>query len=79
MTATAAGPQAGRLERVRRAMAESEVGALVVTNNTNVQWISGFTGSSGFVLLTPDLARFATDSRYTEQAAAQPTGGGTTR
>lgn len=65
------GPHAGRIARVREAMANLDIGALYLTNLTNVQWISGFTGSTAVVLLTQDRAVFATDSRYTEQAASE--------
>jgi Xaa-Pro aminopeptidase len=48
-----------------------DLGGLLITNITNVQWLSGFTGSAGLVVVTAESATFATDSRYTEQAAAQ--------
>jgi Xaa-Pro aminopeptidase len=59
---------ATRVDRAREAMADKGLPALLITNRDNVGWISGFTGSSGFVLLTPDRALFATDSRYWTQA-----------
>lgn len=60
-----------RLEKTRAAMRDNNVDALLVTNRDNIGWISGFTGSSGFAILTPDRALFATDFRYVEQAKAQ--------
>lgn len=42
--------------------------ALFVSDITNVQWLTGFTGSSGFVVLTPSRAVFITDGRYDTQA-----------
>ena len=57
-----------RLERARGRMAEIELPALLINNIDNVRWISGFSGSNGFVFLKPDSAQFVTDSRYTEQA-----------
>ena len=42
--------------------------ALFVSDITNVQWLTGFTGSSGFVVLTPGRAVFVTDGRYDTQA-----------
>lgn len=62
------------LERVRAKMAEENVPALFVTNLTNVQWLTGFTGSSGFVVLTQDSGVFITDSRYTIQANEEVSG-----
>jgi len=52
-------------------MAEKNLGAMYVTQLDNVGWISGFTGSNGYVLITPTGAFFATDSRYTLQAATE--------
>lgn len=60
-----------RIARTRASMAELDLPALLLTQMVNIGWISGFTGSSGFVVLTPDRAVFATDSRYVTQAAAQ--------
>lgn len=71
-----------RLERLRGAMAAEKepVEALLVAcavedvfhhHSANRQYISGFTGSSGYALITPDEARLAVDFRYTEQARAQ--------
>ena len=40
----------------------------MITRIENVGWISGFSGSSGIVLLTTKRVIFCTDSRYTEQA-----------
>lgn len=62
---------ASRLARARAAMAAKNLPAMLITRRENVSWLSGFTGSNGFVLLTADQALFATDSRYITQAAAQ--------
>ncbi|MGS7457257.1 aminopeptidase P family N-terminal domain-containing protein, partial [Mycobacterium tuberculosis] len=37
----------------------------------NRQYITGFTGSTGYALITPDQARMAVDFRYADQAAQQ--------
>src|ERR1041385_3902929 len=60
-----------RIGRVRAKMAEQNLPAMLVSNITNVRYLTGFTGSNGFLVLTPDRAIFATDSRYTEQAKEQ--------
>jgi Xaa-Pro aminopeptidase len=39
-----------------------------VTNLTNVRYLTGFSGSNGQVLVTPDGARFMTDGRYRARA-----------
>ena len=61
----------GRLDRVREATGVAGADALVVTNLTNVRWCTGFTGSSGVLVVTPDAATLITDSRYATQAPAQ--------
>lgn len=45
--------------------------AVLVTDLANVQWLSGFRGSAGIVVVTPTDARFLTDSRYTIAASEQ--------
>src|SRR2546428_9778955 len=60
-----------RVGRARARMAEQEIPALLVTHIVNVGWLTGFSGSNGFVFLTPQLAIFATDSRYFEQAKSE--------
>jgi Xaa-Pro aminopeptidase len=60
-----------RIARARTRMSELELPAVLLTQMVNIGWISGFTGSSGFVILTPERALFATDSRYVTQAAEQ--------
>lgn len=60
---------ADRAERVRRHL--DEVDALLVTDLVNVRWLTGFTGSSGWLLLLPDHLALVTDGRYGEQATAQ--------
>jgi Xaa-Pro aminopeptidase len=51
-----------------------EVHALLVTDLTNVRYLTGFTGSNGMAVVGPDLRRFITDFRYTEQAASEVDG-----
>ena len=45
--------------------------ALLVTNLTNVRWLTGFTGSNGWVAVLPDRLVLGTDGRYRERAAAE--------
>ena len=46
---------AGRADRLRARLGDSGCDALVVTNLTNVRYLTGFTGSAGIVLVTaPD-------------------------
>ncbi|MCF6094167.1 Xaa-Pro peptidase family protein [Microaerobacter geothermalis] len=60
-----------RLKRLRTAMAEKDIDALLITNPTNRRYISGFTGSAGMVLVTHNGGSFITDFRYVEQAKKQ--------
>ena len=63
-----------RVERTRAKMAEIDLPALCISSIDNVRWISNFSGSSGFVLLTPANNFFITDSRYAEQARQECAG-----
>ena len=72
-----------RLERVRDAMKAHDVAALLVPSSDphlseylperwqGRQWLSGFTGSMGTLVVTPDRAALFADSRYWAQAQAQ--------
>jgi Xaa-Pro aminopeptidase len=60
-----------RLEIVRRKMREHGAPALLVTQIRNVAYLTGFTGSSGFVVLSESDGVFITDSRYDEQSREQ--------
>lgn len=62
---------AGRLERLRTAMTAAGIDALLVTNLTNVRYLTGFTGSAGMVLVRPADCLMVTDGRYGAQAADQ--------
>lgn len=57
-----------RRERLVARLADLEVEALLVTRLPNVRYLSGFTGSNGSVIVTPERSVFLTDGRYTEQA-----------
>jgi Xaa-Pro aminopeptidase len=58
------------LRRSRLASRLVELGAdgFLLTRLPNVRYTTGFTGSNGQVLISPDGAAFFTDGRYTEQA-----------
>ncbi|PZN13494.1 MAG: Xaa-Pro dipeptidase [Bacillota bacterium] len=72
--ATPQAATAARLERLRRRMAEENLEGLLVGSPANRRYLSGFTGSSGWLLITADRAELWTDFRYLEQAAAQAPG-----
>ena len=61
-----------RLGRLRSRIAESEADAFLVTNPTNVRYLSGFTaGEDARLLITSDNQYIITDFRYYEQAERQ--------
>jgi len=57
-----------RRTRLLPAIQEARAAAFVTTALPNVRYLSGFTGSNGAVLLTPDRAILFTDPRYQTQA-----------
>ena len=60
-----------RLERLSAEISERELDALLVTDLTNVRYLTGFTGTNGACVVTPSRRVFVTDFRYVEQAEAQ--------
>jgi Xaa-Pro aminopeptidase len=48
-----------------------ELDALIVTDLTNLRWLTGFTGSNGVGVVLPDRTVVVTDGRYGEQAQRQ--------
>jgi Xaa-Pro aminopeptidase len=67
---------AGRVPRLREALADAGCDGLLVTNLTNVRYLTGFTGSAALLLVTPDELVFVTDGRYRDQAALELGAGG---
>lgn len=59
----------GRAARLRQQF--SEIDALIVSNLVNVRWLTGFTGSNGWAVLTRDGVTLVTDGRYGDQAESQ--------
>jgi Xaa-Pro aminopeptidase len=62
---------AGRSHRLRAAMAEQEIAALLVTDLTNIRYLTGFTGSAALLLVADGSLTFITDGRYGQQAEQQ--------
>lgn len=60
----------GRISRVRQGLAEAQVDALLVTEPSNVAYLTGFTGSNGQLLVSPSEALFFSDPRYEARAAS---------
>ncbi len=62
---------AARAGRLQAALADAEVDALLVTNLTNVRYLTGFTGSAALLLVSSAGLTFVTDGRYGQQAEGQ--------
>jgi Xaa-Pro aminopeptidase len=64
----------GRGDRLEGLLAEKELGRFLVTDLTNVRYLTGFTGTNGACVCGPGVRLFLTDFRYTERAAAEVDG-----
>ncbi|MBF0466003.1 MAG: aminopeptidase P family protein [Nitrospirae bacterium] len=65
---------AGRIERLKEILRERTVGALLVINLANIRYLTGFSGSSGFLLISEHGDFFFTDFRYKEQSETEVSG-----
>lgn len=63
-----------RLSRLHEIRREARCDAVLITSLENIRYITGFTGSSGFLLIAEGKGCFFTDSRYTEQAGLEVKG-----
>ena len=64
----------GRGDRLEAVLAERELDRMLVTDLTNVRYLTGFTGTNGACVCGPGVRLFLTDFRYTERAAAEVEG-----
>lgn len=60
-----------RLEKLLHKIKSAGLDALLISQAENRRYLSGFEGSAGFLLISPDFNLLATDFRYTEQAKRQ--------
>ncbi len=60
-----------RLDALRGALAEEGIDAMLITRPENRFYLSGFTGSAGSLVVSPDRAWLLTDFRYVEQAEGE--------
>lgn len=63
-----------RTINIRRIIGFRKLDGLLITNIKNIRYLTGFTGSSGFLIITKNKNLFFTDFRYKEQAEAEVTG-----
>ncbi len=60
-----------RLQHLRQLMQQHGLAALLISEAHNQRYLSGFTGSAGVLLITPERQGIATDFRYYEQVRRQ--------
>ena len=60
-----------RTDRLVDLLRTRDLDSLLVTDLLNVRYLTGFTGTNGACIVTPDERLFFTDFRYVEQARAQ--------
>jgi Xaa-Pro aminopeptidase len=67
MTTSANSPFATRCAKLAARLAELELDALLISSLPNIGYLSGFSGSTAWALVTPTERYFITDGRYTVQ------------
>ena len=67
-------PFSPRRERLRELVSRRQLDALLVLSEHNVYWLTGFTGDSTWLLLTPDSATLLSDSRFETQISEECAG-----
>lgn len=60
-----------RVDKLRKRLAEKQIDGILITSPHNRRYVTGFTGSAGYVLITDKVATLIADFRYTEQAKQQ--------
>lgn len=60
-----------RLDWIDRHLGEAEYDQLLLTSRDNIRWLTGFTGSNGWVLAGRGELMLITDGRYGDQAREQ--------
>jgi Xaa-Pro aminopeptidase len=63
-----------RLQKLRHNLAQKELDVLLVSQPENRRYLSGFTGSTGWLLISHSNACLAVDFRYVEQAKKEAPG-----
>ncbi|GGI39974.1 M24 family metallopeptidase [Mammaliicoccus stepanovicii] len=60
-----------KINNLRKVMKQKDLAAVVVLSSFNRRYLSGFTGTSGSLLITHEQAQLITDFRYIQQATTQ--------
>lgn len=57
-----------RIKKIQDKLSSWKIDVLIINTIENIRYLSGFTGSNGIIIITPDTNFFLTDSRYAAQA-----------
>jgi len=60
-----------RLQNIRTLISEKGIDSFLVSQQENRRYLSGFSGSAGWLFISQQKAVLTTDSRYTEQAGQE--------
>ncbi len=60
-----------RREKLKRLIKKKNLPAVLICDETNVRYLTGFTGDSTWLLIGPTVERLISDGRYTTQLAQQ--------
>lgn len=63
-----------RIDKLRAQFDEFKIDALYVTHIPNIRYLSGFSGSAAYVIISKEKNYFITDFRYNEQSKEQVKG-----
>lgn len=63
-----------RLHKARKTLKQRNIDAAIITNLPNVRYLTGFTGTSGAVVISSRKAFFVSDFRYQEQTKQEISG-----
>lgn len=63
------------LADLNRIFEQKKIDVILVSDGYNMRYISGFSGATGYLYISPDKKIILTDSRYTEAANAERTSG----
>lgn len=62
---------AARVGRLQERLDDADVDALLVTDLTNIRYLTGFTGSAALLVVAPNELTFVSDGRYGQQADSE--------
>lgn len=60
-----------RINKLLNLLKEQEIDAILITNEANISYLTGFTGDSSRLIVSQKACIFLTDGRYTEQAGKE--------